>query len=88
VLREAARRAIAGERLASVARDLRSRGIPSPTGHVWTDATLGRLLRNPRLVGDRAYKGQVESAWDPWRLRTLEVRMEHGTAPVAEAVSV
>jgi LuxR family maltose regulon positive regulatory protein len=28
-----------------------------------------------------------DSAWDPWGLHTLEVRMEHGTAPVAEAVS-
>jgi site-specific DNA recombinase len=65
VLREATRRAISGERLASVARDLRSRGIPSPTGRLWTDATLGRLLRNPRIVGDRAYKGQVV-ARDCW----------------------
>jgi site-specific DNA recombinase len=65
VLREATRRAIAGERLAAVARDLRSRAIPSPTGRLWTDATLGRLLRNPRLVGDRAYKGQVV-ARDCW----------------------
>ena len=65
VLREAAHRAMAGERLASVARDLRSRGIPSPSGRLWTDATLGRLLRNPRLVGDRAYKGQVV-ARDCW----------------------
>jgi hypothetical protein len=59
VLREAAHRAMAGERLATVAHDLRSRGIPSPSGRLWTDATLGRLLRNPRLVGDRAYKGRV-----------------------------
>jgi site-specific DNA recombinase len=59
VLREAARRAIAGERLASIARDLRTRDIPSPTGRHWTDATLGRLLRNPRIVGDRADKGQI-----------------------------
>jgi site-specific DNA recombinase len=65
VLREAARRAMAGERLATVARDLRSRGIRSPSGRLWTDATLGRLLRNPRLVGDRAYKRQVV-ARDCW----------------------
>jgi hypothetical protein len=65
VLREAACRVIAGDRLASIARDLRSRGIPSPTGRLWTDATLGRLLRNPRLVGDRAYNGQVV-ARDCW----------------------
>jgi site-specific DNA recombinase len=65
VLREAAHRAMAGERLATVARDLRSRGIPSPTGRLRTDATLGRLLRNPRMVGDRAYKGQVV-ARDCW----------------------
>jgi hypothetical protein len=65
VLREAARRAMAGERLATVARDLRSRGIPSPSGRLWTYATLGRLLRNPRIVGDRAYKGQVV-ARDCW----------------------
>jgi hypothetical protein len=51
VLREAARRALAGERLAAVARDLRSQGIPSPTSRLWTDATLGRLLRNPMLRG-------------------------------------
>jgi hypothetical protein len=29
----------------------------------------------------------IDSAWDPRRLRTLEVRMEHGISPVAEAVS-
>jgi DNA invertase Pin-like site-specific DNA recombinase len=49
VLREAARRAIGGERLAWVARDLRSRGIPAPTGRQWTDATLGRLYATPGL---------------------------------------
>lgn len=28
-----------------------------------------------------------DSAWDPRRLYTLEVRMEHGISPVTEAVS-
>jgi transposase-like protein len=31
---------------------------------------------------------KCDSAWDPWRLYTLEVRMEHGNyTPVTEAVS-
>ena len=44
--------------------------------------------------GERTSLGQglvamlVEPAWDPWRLHTLEVRMEHGIdTPVTEAVS-
>jgi hypothetical protein len=41
----------------------------------------------PTLAGmERLTKRLVESAWDPRRLHTLEVRMEHGTAPFAEAV--
>jgi site-specific DNA recombinase len=60
VIREAAQRAIAGERLASVARDLRARGVPSPTGRSWTDATLGRILRNP------ASPVTVRTAARPW----------------------
>lgn len=42
-----------------MARDLRARGVPSPTGGSWTDATLGRILRNPRLAGDRSYRGET-----------------------------
>jgi hypothetical protein len=35
----------------------------------------------------RSLRAMHDSAWDPRRLRTLEVRMEHGISPVAEAVS-
>ncbi len=45
-----------------------------------------RFARSPRLLDETLAAGCV-SAWDPWGLRTLEVRMEHGTAPVAGAVS-
>jgi integrase len=51
----------------------------------WWPASIAAGLG--RMVMDKGTgKTKYESAWDPWRLRTLEVRMEHGTAPVAEAV--
>lgn len=65
VIRECAERALAGERLQVIGRDLHRRGIAAPGGGAWTGATMGRILRNPRLVGDRAYRGQVV-AKDCW----------------------
>ncbi len=42
----------------------------------------------PLLDGvERLGSSTCESGWDPRRLRTLEVRMEHGISPFAEAVS-
>jgi hypothetical protein len=38
-------------------------------------------------IAESTWNRWPESAWVRWRLRTLEVRMEHGTAPVREAVS-
>ena len=83
VLREAADRAIAGERLASVARDFRRRNIPSATNGEWTDGALGQMLRNPRLVGDRAYRGEVvaqncwPAAFDRDYFARLQVALNH-----------
>jgi DNA invertase Pin-like site-specific DNA recombinase len=58
-IREAVARAIAGERLASIARDWRFKGIAGPRGGAWSDGVLCNMLRNRRLVGDRVYRGEV-----------------------------
>jgi DNA invertase Pin-like site-specific DNA recombinase len=65
ILRESATRALTGERLTVIARDLTDRKIPSPHGRAWSGASLGRMLRNPRLVGDRTYLGEIV-ARDCW----------------------
>lgn len=65
VIREAAARVLNGERIASIARDIQRRGIPAPGGGAFTNATLGRILQNHRLVGDRTHKGVVV-AQDCW----------------------
>lgn len=59
IIRESARRILAGESVSSVVRDLNSRGILSPGGGRWTPTALSNLLRHPRLVGDRVYRGAV-----------------------------
>jgi hypothetical protein len=78
VIREGAARALAGERLAVIARDLRRRRVPAPRGGQWTDGSLGRILRNPRLVGDRTYRGQVlaKDCWPPILDRETFTRLQ------------
>lgn len=69
LIREAARRVAAGETVPSVARDWNRRGIPSPQGarHGWSATTVAGVLRNPRLAGLRAYKGEIvaDGQWEP-----------------------
>jgi site-specific DNA recombinase len=59
LIREAANRVLAGERVAAITRDWRERGVPSPSGRAWADAVLNQILHNPRIAGDRAYRGTV-----------------------------
>ena len=69
LIREAARRVGAGETVPAVARDWNQRGIASPqkARHGWSATTLAGVLRNPRLAGLRAYKGEIvaEGQWEP-----------------------
>jgi Recombinase len=59
VIREYARRALAGESLKEMANDLNARGIPSSTGRPWSDSDrLRALLTAPgrdRNPGRRSY---------------------------------
>lgn len=64
-IREAARRVLAGEATSAIAGDWNNLGVAGPSGRPWHDSTLRTLLRAPRLVGDRVYRGEVV-ARDCW----------------------
>lgn len=59
IVREVARRVMAGEALYAVAGDLNSRGVPAPRGAAWEPTQLRRLCVNPTYIGKRTHKGQV-----------------------------
>lgn len=60
IIREAAKRVVAGKALTSIARDLEERGVPTPSGEgKWTNVTLKRLLLNETYLGRRIHQGRV-----------------------------
>lgn len=59
VLQEAARDVLAGASLASVARSLNERGVPTSLGNPWSVTSLKRALTNPRVGGLLVYDGEV-----------------------------
>ena len=61
IIREAARRVLAGEALAAVCRDLNARGFPTSTGARWSTATLGRLLASARIAGAREHRPRARA---------------------------
>jgi site-specific DNA recombinase len=64
IIEELARRTLAGESLASLCRELNTRGIPTAVGGRWNPATLRRILIGPHLAGLRVYGEQLyPAAW-------------------------
>jgi DNA invertase Pin-like site-specific DNA recombinase len=59
VIRDCARRVIAGDSLRSVCIDLNGRGIATATGKQWTPQTLRRMLMSPRISGQREHRGEI-----------------------------
>jgi site-specific DNA recombinase len=59
LLREAARRILAGDSLRGICLDWNEAGHESPRGRRWTTQTLRRLLLQARLVGMREHNGQL-----------------------------
>ncbi|GGN98144.1 recombinase family protein [Microbispora bryophytorum] len=55
VIREAARRVLAGESLASVCKDFQRRDVKTPSGRHWVPTTLRRLLASARISGRREH---------------------------------
>jgi site-specific DNA recombinase len=66
-LREAADSVLAGDTLASIARDWNERGSLSTSGKPWTVTSIRRTLLNPRTAGRRLYNGEDLGAgvWEP-----------------------
>lgn len=66
IVREAARRVLAGESIRSVARDLNDRGIASPDGKVWQAVTVRKLLLRERNAALRICRGEIvgPANWD------------------------
>lgn len=65
VIKEAAARALSGDSLTTICRDLHGRGVPTVTGAGWSPTMLRRLLTAPRIAGQRDYRGAViaDATW-------------------------
>lgn len=65
VLREGARRVLAGETLSGICRDWNRRGIETARGNPWTVISLRATLRSHHIAGQRAHEGRVIPAQWP-----------------------
>lgn len=59
VVREAAKRVLAGEALYSVCTDFNERGLTTSTGRPWTTSALRRTLQSGHISGQREYHGEI-----------------------------
>jgi site-specific DNA recombinase len=66
LIREAARRVLAGEACNAIAADFNARGIPGPRGGRWDLTQIKRLCVMPGYAGLRQHQGQVigKAAWE------------------------
>lgn len=78
IVREAARRVLAGETPYAVAQDFNRRGVPTPTGggRGWDLTQIKRLCVNPGYAGKRVHQGKVvgDAVWPP----LLDSATHHG----------
>ena len=91
IVRECAGRALAGETLHSIARDLNGRGLTTSTGRAWSPPHLRRILHSARIGGRREHLGNItgKAVWpgiispeDSDRLRRLLDAPERGGVKV------
>jgi site-specific DNA recombinase len=67
LVRKAYRSVLAGESLAAIMRDWRSKGVKTTTGKDWSYATMRQLLLRPRNYGASVHRGEVvgKGNWTP-----------------------
>ena len=59
VVREAARRVLAGDSVRSICVDFDRRKLRTANGHAWRETNLRKLLINPRIAGQSQYRGEI-----------------------------
>jgi DNA invertase Pin-like site-specific DNA recombinase len=59
IIRQAAKRTLAGESARSICTDLNERRIRTSVGGEWTPNTLNRMLRSARISGRREHRGEI-----------------------------
>lgn len=64
ILREVAKRYLAGEGLFTISQDLTKRGIYKYTGKRWTTSDLSKLLKRSEYAGIRSYGGEEVAVGD------------------------
>jgi site-specific DNA recombinase len=69
LLRDAAKRILAGESSSSIVKRWNRDGVRMPGGSPWQVTPLRRVLTNPRIAGLRQHRGEVlegvTAAWEP-----------------------
>lgn len=67
IVRECARRVLAGDTLRSVVNWLNRESIPTSTGGPWSKQGMRHMLRSGRIAGLREHRRQVvgKAVWDP-----------------------
>ncbi|HUO74293.1 MAG TPA: recombinase family protein [Solirubrobacteraceae bacterium] len=92
IVRECAKRLLAGEPVLSIVRDLNERGVMSASGGVWSPQSLRRILASPRISGQRTHHGQIvaKAVWpaiigakDGAKIRALLANPERRTNKAA-----
>jgi hypothetical protein len=92
VVRECAKRLLAGEPVRTIARDLNERGVASASGGSWSPQSLRRMLASPRISGQRVHHGEIVakavwpaiiSAKDGAKIRSLLANPERRTNKAA-----
>ena len=61
IVKECARRCLAGESLRSITIDLNRRNVPTATGAQWQQQSLRRILVSARISGQREHNGSIVS---------------------------
>jgi site-specific DNA recombinase len=64
-IRKALRMVLGGSSIRAIAIDFNRRGVPTVRGGSWKAKSLADMLRSPRIIGARAYRGDIV-ATDAW----------------------